>query len=174
MAFTTPRTGQFTAFGLLAALLLLAGCTDYARGNSALRQDKPGEAAQAYSQVPAGQPDYDSARDRLGLALLWDGKPKEAETVLRENLSRDPEDWMSSYYLVGTLACQGKKDEARRMLGDVRATFKPFMTMEMRQNVGQLFGFDLSCPETASRLWDIQKTAEENEFWREVRARDSN
>jgi serine/threonine protein kinase/Flp pilus assembly protein TadD len=47
------------------------------------------QARQSYNRVLALDPDDAAARNNLGLALLFDGEPVEAERVLRERLGHD-------------------------------------------------------------------------------------
>ena len=157
---------------LILASVFAAGCGEYMKGNSALRDGQPGEAAAHYRQALGGSSDS-LARARLGLALAWDGKPKEAETVLREALASKPSDVAATYYLSGALACQGKAAEAAATLNAVHDSLKPYYAAELRSEGAVALRAGMNCPLLAKTLWQIQGTAEDNQFKREQRERTS-
>lgn len=157
---------------LVLAAVFAAGCGEYMKGNSALRDGQPGEAATYYRQALGGSSDS-LARARLGLALVWDDKPKEAETVLREALAARQGDVTAAYYLFGALACQGKTAEAAATLDTVHDSLRPYYAAELRSEGAAVLNAGMNCPLLAKTLWQIQGTAEDNQFKREQRERTS-
>lgn len=161
------RTIVLTA--LVFAVSALAGCGSYMQGNMALRSGDPEEAIRQYRQVLAENPGNAQARNRLGLALIWAGRPAEGQGELGEVLTRDPDDWTANYYLAGARACQGDASGAYASLDAMSGRFVYLMIREMQDNAARLFAGRPSCPETAKGLWDIQQTAQENQRQREFR-----
>jgi len=158
---------------LILVTLLAAGCGGYMQGNIALRDGRPDEAATYYRQSLDGTSGK-LARARLGLALIWSGKPREAEPLLRQAVGEDAGDWAAMFYLAGAEACQGRSAEAAATLENVRDTFRPYFAAELRNEGGQAMRAGMNCPALAKTLWQIQLTAEDNQFRREERERNSN
>lgn len=157
---------------VIVMLLAAVGCGEYMKGNSALRDGRPEEAAAAYRQALDGV-SGSLARARLGLALIWSDKPKEAEPFLREAVAGNPDDWAAMFYLAGAESCQGKASEAAATLDKVRDTFRPYFSAELREQAGQAMRAGMNCPALAKTLWQIQETAEDNQFRREQRERNN-
>lgn len=155
---------------IIIGLLAAAGCGEYMKGNAALRDGRPEEAAASYRQALDGA-SGSLARARLGLALIWSDKPKEAEPLLREAVTANSDDWAAMFYLAGAEACQGKAAGAAATLDKVRDTFRPYFAAELRDQGGQAMRAGMNCPALAKTLWQIQEAAEDNQFKREQRER---
>jgi len=163
---------RLVAFLVIALSLAASGCSEYMKGNSALRDGQPAEAAAYYRQSLDGV-SGSLARARLGLALIWDNKPKEAEPLLRDAVAANPDDWAAMFYLAGAEACQGKSAESAATLDKVRDTFRPYFAAELRGVGGAAMKQGMNCPALAKTLWQVQETAEDNQFRREQRERNS-
>ena len=102
-------------------------------GEIALRGNRPTDAIRhfsaavkledglAYMEPPTW---YYPIRQSLGMALLADRRPAEAERVYREDLERFPRNGWSLFGLVKSLARQGKTAEARRARAEFEAAWK--------------------------------------------------
>jgi len=75
------------------------------------------EAVRVQDSLPYSEPPpwYYPTRQSLGAVLLAAGRPKEAEAVYREDLTRNPENGWSLYGLEQSLRAQGAVPEATRV-----------------------------------------------------------
>jgi tetratricopeptide (TPR) repeat protein len=103
------------------------------QGEIALRGKRPTDAIRHFSEavkledgLTYNEPPtwYYPIRQSLGLALLADRRPGEAERVYREDLERFPRNGWSLFGLVKSLERQGKTAEARRARAELEAAWK--------------------------------------------------
>jgi len=101
------------ALGVAALIVLAAGCatTPTAQGNTALREGRPAEAAEKFSEALASEPERLDARIGLGISQFRLGAYDDAIRTLTEAVDRSPSHAGARLFLA--LAHLRKRDDAK-------------------------------------------------------------
>ncbi len=99
------------SFLLLAAVVLVSGCSLKTQGGMAMSRGDYPRAIEIYQQALAENPGDVFAVRKLGQAEVYNGDYARAETRFREYLDKHPGDWFSTFYLGMALIGKGDREQ---------------------------------------------------------------